>query len=208
MAFRILKGTARRAFLRDVHRADALLQERRLDEGRAILLGLRDALARKGLQSAEVIWSLAVAADCGNDQVEALRLITEALALDPLSKGINNSLEIIAGRVKAALASKDWTVTEPSTPALYRLLVDVGEADEETHVAMARFYAAAGEADAALALLEATTTVFPGCREAWAEKAAVARRLGDVAAAERADLEVAALGGEAASVTVTWRGVA
>jgi predicted Zn-dependent protease len=143
--------------------------------------------------SASVAWNLAIVCDYLEDFEMAYRYVEEALARDPLSVPFNRSFDIIIDRIRGALASEQRAPDDASTPRLYALLVQCGQADSGSHLAMARHHLHAGNATAARRLLEAVTTLEPTNREAWAHLATAARACGEEAAASEAARQAAAL---------------
>jgi tetratricopeptide (TPR) repeat protein len=149
-----------------------------------------------GVSSAFALWQVAVAADNGGKLEMAFDYITRALQLDPLDNTYRGSFEIIAKRLRAALASPERAADDPSTPRLYELLVRAGEADVGAHSAMTRFWLAKGETAKAAQIADAVTLLNPTDREAWLCRAEVARAAGDLATAEECLAEAAAVEGE------------
>jgi hypothetical protein len=117
--------------------------------------------------------------------------------MDPLALALRHSFSVIAAHIRAALKSPELPGNDPSIPRLWELLARSREADDATHMVMARYQFATGNALEALRLLEGVTSLTPACSEAWLLKAAVAAKLGDHQLAERAASEAAVLGAAA-----------
>ena len=147
-----------------------------------------------GLESGFVLWNLAIVADTLGELEMAFDYIRRALAADPLAQPFQNSFDIVVKRIRAVLADEARAVDDPSTPRLYDILADAGEADVAAHVAMARWCAAGGEVVRAGKLAEALITLFPGEPLAWRCKADVARVTGDAATADECLAEAAVRG--------------
>lgn len=153
------------------------------------------AEARKqGLTSGALFWHAAVANDYAGNWEAAFDHITHALKLDPLSEPFRNSFGIITNRIRGALTHADRPVDDPSTPALYEMLVRSGEADVGCHAAMARYAAATGDLAKAKAIADAAALLFPASPEAWKCKSDVAAKAGDTATVEACAVELAAMG--------------
>ncbi len=105
----------------------------------------------------------------------AFEAVSEAIKADPMNPACQGSFDLIANRIRAALADPGRALDDPSTPRLYELLQGAGEADVPSHLAMARHLAHAGKNDEAMAILEAVTLLSPISRDAWAQRAALAR---------------------------------
>lgn len=180
--------------LGELRRAYDLVQERQATEAveayRAALAEARQA----GLDSAHLHWAFSVACDYSGDLEMAFEQITIAIEKDPLAPPFRHSFELITGRIKAALADEQRAADDASTPRLYALLQRAGAADVASHLAMARYLVATGKAEHARALVDAVTLLHSGAREAWELKARLAAAAGDVATAEQARIEAAALG--------------
>ncbi len=150
-------------------------------------------LARNaGLASAHLHWAYAVACDYAGELEMAFEQVSAAVQGDPLALPFRNSFDVIAGRIRAALSAPDRAVDDPTTPGLYALLVNAGEAEVGSHVAMGRHHLATGNVAAAARIAEAAVLFYPTAPEAWELKAAVATAAGDAQAAESARIEAAA----------------
>jgi tetratricopeptide (TPR) repeat protein len=165
------------------------------DEARAAYLKLRGDCARAGIKSAHVAWGLAVTCDGLGEFETAMGHIREALEIDPLAIPYQRSFDVIVERLRKTLGDDTRDPGDPSTPRLYQMLVQAGEGDVNSHLAMARYHHHTGDNRAALKLLDAVTTLAPACRQAWAYKAVVARSAGDFQSASEAEIEAAALEG-------------
>lgn len=142
---------------------------------------LQRELEALGLDSAWVHWARAVAHDYQEEFDMALSAIRQALELDPLSPAAQQSFDIIVRRLRAHLHS--LPVEHESIGRLYGLLQQSGDVDVPTHLLMARHCAATAKLDRAEALLESLALLAPAAREVWVERARLARRRGDLAAA-------------------------
>jgi hypothetical protein len=123
----------------------------------------------------------------------AFTTISESIAKDPLNPAAQRSFDIIAGHIREALANPERPADDPSTPRLYRLLLEAGEADVASHLAMARHLAHAGDREAAMRLVDAVTLLAPASRDAWVQKAGLAHSMGDEATARECEAQAAAL---------------
>lgn len=162
-------------------------------EDRAAALEVYRAVAaeatRLGLDSAYLCWVIAIALDEMGELEMAWKQIEKAMAADPLALPVRHSFEVIAGRVRAALAAPGRDAADASTPRLYDLLVQAGEADLGAHLAMARYELATGRVADARERAVAVTKLYPASREAWKLLADVARAQGDEVTAASAELE-------------------
>lgn len=187
---------------RGVKRGFELMDERKPAEALEVLREVLAESRKAGLASAYLYWGIAIAADYTGDLEMAFENVTAALALDPLASPIHSSFEVITRRIRDALSSPDRAVDDPSTPRLYAILVGAGEAEVESHAAMARFHLATGNVPAATAIADAAALLYPASKVAWEAKAAVASARGDVAGAEQARVEAVAAGGRATPFAV------
>lgn len=195
MAIRTARDPKWKGLLGDMVRARDAVDREDYEDANAALLKLRGELARQGLRSAHVAWSLAVACDGQGDFEQALEYIREALELDPLALPYQRSYDVIIERIRKLLGDEARSPADPTTPRIYELLMRAGEGDAACHLAMARWHFHAGDHAAAMKLLEALTTLNPASRPAWLCRAQVARAMGDEATAARADIEASALEG-------------
>jgi tetratricopeptide (TPR) repeat protein len=182
-----------RQLTHDAERAQELLDQNQHREARDLFGEVRARAKRLGLASAHLDWGFAVASDYLGETEMAFEGIREAVTKDPFNPMVQRSFDIIAGRLRAALADAARAPEDASTPRLYRLLLAAGEADVSCHVAMARHLAHAGDAREAMRLLDAVTLLAPASRDAWLQKAALARAAGDAALAAECDAQAAAL---------------
>jgi tetratricopeptide (TPR) repeat protein len=174
-------------------RAGRLLDEREWAAARDAFSALRARVAKLGLPSSYVAWGLAVALDNLGEAEMAFEAVSEAVQKDPMNPACHHSFDVIAGRLRAALADPARAVDDPSTPRLYALLQGAGEADVPSHLAMARHLAHVGKRAEAMGLLEAITLLSPVSRDAWLQKSALARALGDEVLAASCEAQAAAV---------------
>lgn len=159
--------------------AHKLIADERFDEARELLLPLRVKAVALGVPCGTIDWNLAMALDCLGDLERAFEHIVSAVRQDPLHGGFQNSFDAISNRMRAALADPTRESADPSTPRLYDLLNSAGESDVPCHLAMAKYHAATGREGDALKLLDAVTLLSPVSRDAWAQKALLAKAMGD-----------------------------
>jgi len=178
--------------LGQVEHARELVDKREFAEAKELLSGLRKAATRP---SPHVSYWLAITSDYLEEFEMAMSYIEEAISGDPLAVPFHRSFDVICERIRSALTTKGRADDDPSTPRLYKILIDSCEAKLGSHLAMARFLSATKDFKAALKLLEAATTLEPGSREAWVALAAVARAAGEADLAAKADIEAAGLDG-------------
>jgi tetratricopeptide (TPR) repeat protein len=177
----------------EMTRARELTEAEHYEDARQAYLKLRGECVRAGIRSAHVAWGLAVVFDGLGDFEAAMTSIREALEIDPLAIPYQRSFQIIVERIRKSLGDDGRDPVDPSTPRLYELLVQAGEGDVGSHLAMARYLHHTKDESGAMKILEALTTLAPSCRQAWIQKAIVARALGNSAKAQEADIEAAAL---------------
>lgn len=182
-----------RQLMWEARKAQKHVDEGEHHEGRDAFLSLRARARKLGIESAYLCWGLAVAYDNLGELEMAFHEITAAVNLDPLNGSFTHSFEVIAQRIRAALADEERSLDDPSTPKLYDLLVAAGEADVPCHLAMARHRAHAGAHLEAMKLLDAVTLLSPVSRDAWLLKAAVSRAMGDLEAANHFEAEASAI---------------
>jgi len=176
-------------------RAGRLLDDRDWAAARDAFTAIRARVAKLGVESSYVIWGLAVALDNLGEIDMAFEAVSEAVQKDPMNPACHHSFDVIAGRLRAALCDAARTPDDPSTPRLYALLQRAGEADVPSHLAMARHHAHAGKHEQAMRLLDAVTLLSPVSRDAWLQKAALARALGAEVLAASCDAEAAVIAG-------------
>jgi tetratricopeptide (TPR) repeat protein len=150
---------------------------------------------RLGFTSAYVHFVLAGVLDRSGKLEMAFDELKKAVRADPLALPVRHAFLDVAARLRAALVDPARAADDADVPRLYTLLVEAGEADLDTHLAMVRHALATAQLERARALAEAVTTLFPAAREAHEALARVARAQGDLARATRAEAEAAVLGG-------------
>ncbi len=183
--------------IRDVvwesQRAGQMLDQREWQGARDAFTALRARVAKLGLRSAYVLWGLAVALDNLGEVEMAFEAVSEAVKADPMNPACQGSFDVVANRIRAALADPARALDDPSTPRLYDLLQGAGETDVPSHLAMARHLAHAGKNEQAMAILEAVTLLSPISRDAWAQRAALARAMGNEPLAANCEAQAAAV---------------
>jgi tetratricopeptide (TPR) repeat protein len=184
----MLSGAKLEALLGKLRRA---LEERDAEVAETLFREVLAEAQRLGLASAYAHFVLAGALDRSGKLEMAFEELKKAVAADPLALPVRHAFEGVAGRLRAALADPARPADDPDVPRLYKLLVEAGQADLESHLAMVRFAVATAQLDLARSLADALTTLFPAAREAWEALARVARAQGDMAAAAKADAELA-----------------
>ena len=184
----MLSGAKLEALLGKLRRA---LEEREVEAAEKLFREVLAEAQRLGLASAYAHFVLAGALDRSGKLEMAFEEIKKAVDADPLALPVRHAFESVAARLRAALADPARAADDADVPRLYKLLVDAGQADLEAHLAMVRFAVATAQLDMARSLADAVTTLFPAAREAWETLARVARAQGDVAAAAKADAELA-----------------
>lgn len=168
-------------------RASQELEAGDLRQALSSLSEVRGRLDTLQLTSGWVEWGTAACLDNLGDLTMAFDKIQDALRLDPLSPSSVRSFEIIAQRLREAVASA--SPTDPSVPKLYELLRRAGQANVPTHLAMVRHLCATGDLEQAASIAEAVTTLSPVSRDAWRARADVARRRGDKTSAATFEAE-------------------
>jgi len=86
-----------------------------------------------------VAWGLAVVCDGLGEFESAMAHIKEALEIDPLAIPYQRSFATIVDRIRRVLGEESRDPEDPTTPRLYQLLVESGEGDVGSHLAMARY---------------------------------------------------------------------
>lgn len=178
----ITYADARMSRLFDVAgRASEELHEKQHQRSLASFREVTARLEGVGLTSGWAAWGTAVNLDRLGDLAMAFETIQASLRLDPLSPSALRSFEVIANRLREAIANA--APTDASVPTLYALLQQTDDADVPTHLAMVRHLAATKQLERAAALAEAVTLLAPASRDAWLARANVARLGGDEAGA-------------------------
>jgi hypothetical protein len=126
------------------------------------------------------------------------------LAWDPIATEGLRSHDIIAANLRRTLADPVRAADARDTPRLYRLLVDAGEADTASHVAMARHHLHAGKNERALALLESVVALAPACEEAWRALADAAKTSGKHDVLQQATAALVGLGSGPRVPFLSW----
>ncbi len=147
-------------------------------EARSILKQAQVHAAEAGVVSPQLLWQLAVQCDYAGFPEEALTHVVTLLNVDPLSGAGIASARIISARVREVLTDPTRAADDPSTPISYGRLVELGEADTGSHLAIARHHAAAGRIEKAIAILDALVTIEPRNRDVWRALSALGKDSG------------------------------
>jgi tetratricopeptide (TPR) repeat protein len=177
----------------DAQRAQQLLDQNSHQEAKELFTSVRARSRKLGIDSSYLAWGLAVAHDFLGELEMAFEAIKEAITHDPMNVAVHRSFDVIADRLRAALADAARAPDDPSTPRLYALLQGAGEADVPSHLAMARHLAHAGMHADAMRILDAVTLLAPVSKDAWEGKATLARAMGDAELAAKCDAEAMAV---------------
>jgi tetratricopeptide (TPR) repeat protein len=181
--------------LADMQRVDELGRQQQYAEARELAMKVKGGLAWAGVRSAHVEWLLAVLSDYLAEPEQAYQHIMEAMQMDPVEPSIEKSFGIITDKLRRLLIDPEHDLTDESTPRLHAMLVEAGKADELVHIAMARHLAEVGKGDDAMKLLNAVLLLSPACRDAWAVKSMLAKKLGLIEEAATAEAEASACDG-------------
>ncbi len=182
-----------RGVMADAQRAQEHLDRGEYRESRDLFTQVSARAAKLGLESAYLTWGIAVSSDYLGDLDVAFTTISESIARDPLNPAAQNSFNVIANHIRAALADPQRAPDDPSTPRLYQILLEAGEADVASHLAMARHLAHADKTTEAMRVLDAVTLLAPVSRDAWVQKAGLARSLGQDEVVAECEAQAAAL---------------
>jgi tetratricopeptide (TPR) repeat protein len=182
-----------RSIVSGAQRAQELLDRGEHQQARDAFTDVRARAAKLELDSAYLDWGVAVACDYLGELDVAFTTIAESIAKDPLNPAAQHSFDVIAGHIRDWLANPSRAADDPSTPRLYHLLLEAGEADVASHLAMARHLAHAGQHGAAMRIVDAVTLLAPASRDAWVQKAALAHAIGDDANARECEAQAGAL---------------
>jgi len=155
---------------------------------------LRRRAAALGIRSAHVSWMAATMLEMLGRHEQAYREILDAVREDPFCPSYQDKFTSLAWELRNALAAPERAVDDPSTPRLYELLQATGESDVPCHLAMARHLAAAGRREEAARLLEAVLVVAPVSKDAWLERASLARDSGNEERATACQAEAERIG--------------
>ncbi len=169
-------------------------EQGRHEEARRLFLEAYRQCQRLGVRSTQLLCLLAVCHDYLGEVEKALVFIREHQCLDQLSLAGLKSQGIIAGHAREALSDPGRAADAADTPRLYRLLVEIGEADIGSHLAMARHDTHAGRHAQALLLLEAVVTLAPTSEEAWQAMVTAAKASGRRDLLQRATAALVGLG--------------
>lgn len=190
------------ALAKEMRRAYDLGENGNLPEAIQVYGRVEGRLRAEGIESGFLLWHVAIANDNLGELEKAFHYACKALDTDPLSQPFQSSFDIVAGRVRAALAADARPVDDPSTPRLYELLVSTGEADVAAHAAMARWLLATGDMARAGKLADALVTLHPEDPLSWQCKADVARSAGEASVADECLAEAAVRGSTPAPFAV------
>lgn len=174
----------------DLRRALALVDQGQAKEALDVYRALLVEAQKAGFETAYLHYVSAYACLALGDLEAAFGEVSLAVERDPLAVPFRSALEDVTRRIREVLADPAREAADPSTPRLYRLLVQGDAADVTAHVVMGRHLLATGERDAARALATALTQLHPASEEAWE----LAGDAGDRRAAEQARGAVLARG--------------
>ncbi|MEN9799516.1 MAG: hypothetical protein RL653_3213 [Pseudomonadota bacterium] len=147
-----------RMFRYELERARELLEGGEWAEAHAALLSLRERARAEGLESAQLLHGLGVAAAGCGDFAAGVQHLLAAVCMDPLCEGFRASLDRVLLRIRLALLEPACT----EAPALYALLEQAHAADDQAHTALMRHLLRAGRTEEVRAHLAAARTFGVG----------------------------------------------
>jgi hypothetical protein len=98
--------TDREKLLRDLARAQELIEQGKFGEARELFERTRVAAQKVGITSGHLAWGMAIAADYEGDLEAAMQHILEALELDLPAGPFNRSLDEAAARQQGGRAGR------------------------------------------------------------------------------------------------------
>jgi hypothetical protein len=134
-----------RVFRYELERARELLDGGDWAEARAALQALRERARAEGLESAQLLHGLGVAAAGCGDLAAGVQHLLAAVCMDPLCETFRASLDRTLLRVRLALLEP----TCAEAPALYALLETAHAADDQAHAALMRHLLRTGDVEKA-----------------------------------------------------------
>lgn len=170
----------RDSMCRQMVRIGRLTNETRYDDALQAALRLEAACAASGVTSAAVLWSLSVAYDNVSNLPMALETILRAVRHDPIDSAINQSIEVIFGKVRERLLGEAW---DDAAEGMYFRLAEEEVTDDALRVAYAGHLLAVGRHVEALRVAQAVALLNPRNPKAWDVVEAAAEKLGDIALA-------------------------
>lgn len=170
---------SRESLLHDLRRVQSFIDDKDFSAALRLALTVRaEAKSTTGRESAFASFLAAIAADMGGSAEVAFRYITEALALDPLALPFEHSFDIVVSHLRDTLIDPGRDAADPTIERVYRLLLNVGKADNDCHLRLVEHYVANDRLDEAYKLADALVELAPTCAGGWAVRMTIARRLG------------------------------
>jgi hypothetical protein len=183
-------------------RLERCLSERNLPAASPLIDEVVGRAKQLGVRSAFITFLQAIFTDLNGDPLGAYAHIKEASMLDPAAGPIWHSEGIIVRHLRDSLRAPGRPDDDDNTLRVWRLLADLGEADDHVHLACVRFHVARGNLNEAMAVISALNVLAPGNRDAWLLRATIATKLNDEEQAARARAEAAAIEGDAVPFAV------
>lgn len=180
----------------DLLEAQQLSSRREYLEAKATFRRCFEEARKMGVNSGDTCWGIAVVSDFLGEFDDAVRYCRMALESDPLSPSYRNSWAVIGRRIRQALLDPARPDSDRTIAKLHALAVEVGVADDQAHLRMARHFLVVDRLDIGRPFLEGLVTLSPACIEAGVMLADVAIRLNDEELAERCGLAAAGRSGE------------
>lgn len=182
-----------RSLMNKVRKATNLVEKGEHAEAQTVLADVRAQAAKAGIESAFVVWNIAVCQQALGDLEAAFETVCEAARLDPLAHPIQSAFDSIAWGLRVSIVDPEPPVNDISIARRYSLLMAAGECDVTSHVAMARHMSALGEHDRAMRILDAVTLLACVSQDAWRAKATVARAMGNESLAAECEAQATAI---------------
>lgn len=183
-------------------RLERCLNERDLTTASTLIKDVVGRAKQLGVRSAFIEFLQAIFTDLTGDPLGAYPHIAEATMMDPAAGPIWHSEGIIVRHLRDSLRVAGRPDDDENTLRVWRLLVDLGEADDNAHLACVRFHVARGSLTEAMEVISALNVLAPGNRDAWLLRSSICMKLNDEAQAAKARAEAAALEGDAVPFAV------
>lgn len=182
-----------RTLIAGLRKATTLIEKGEHAEAQTVLFDVRARAAKVGVESAFLVWNLAVCQEAVGELETAFETVSEAARLDPLAQPIQSTFDSVAWRMRLVVADPERAPEDPAIARMYEALMSAGECDVSSHVAMARHLSAVGEHQRAMRILDAVTLLASVSQDAWRAKAAVAGAIGDEALVTECEAQAAAI---------------
>lgn len=151
-----------REMVANLQQAVQMSKGRQFVEAEPALRAIREDARKRGYGYGAASYHLSFVCFRQGRLEEALELVFEAIAQDPLNPEYHGGFEAVVHRMREVIEAADLPPGDARIPRFHALLTREGEATVETHLALLRHLCAVGDEAEAARFSKALSVLHPG----------------------------------------------